>query len=68
MNYVYPKLANELLGTKFKIVPGYPGGTPIVLAEYVNQVWDSFAGAEPGADFTRIYPYVAENVDLGTAD
>jgi tripartite-type tricarboxylate transporter receptor subunit TctC len=31
-NYVYPKLANELLGTKFKIVTGYPGGTPIVLA------------------------------------
>jgi tripartite-type tricarboxylate transporter receptor subunit TctC len=32
MNYIYPKLANELLGTRFKIVSGYPGGTPIILA------------------------------------
>jgi tripartite-type tricarboxylate transporter receptor subunit TctC len=32
MNFVYPKLANELLGTKFKIITGYPGGTPINLA------------------------------------
>ncbi|HEY7299998.1 MAG TPA: hypothetical protein VH684_18995 [Xanthobacteraceae bacterium] len=32
MNYIYPKLANELLGTRFKIVTGYAGGGPIVLA------------------------------------
>ena len=32
--------------------------TPVILSERVNQVWDGFAGAEPGADFTRIYPYV----------
>jgi tripartite-type tricarboxylate transporter receptor subunit TctC len=32
MNYVYPKLANELLGTRFKIVTGYAGATHINLA------------------------------------
>ncbi|HEY3642794.1 MAG TPA: hypothetical protein VGL31_17010 [Xanthobacteraceae bacterium] len=32
MNYVYPKLANEFLGTRFKIVTGYAGATHINLA------------------------------------
>ena len=32
MNYVYPKLANEFLGTRFKIVTGYGGATHINLA------------------------------------
>jgi tripartite-type tricarboxylate transporter receptor subunit TctC len=32
MNYVYPKLANVFLGTRFKIVSGYQGGTRIMLA------------------------------------
>ncbi len=31
-NYVYPKLMKELLGAKFKIITGYPGGAPIDLA------------------------------------
>src|SRR5207248_8921202 len=28
-NYIYPKLTNELLGTKFKIVTGYQGASAI---------------------------------------
>jgi 3-hydroxyisobutyrate dehydrogenase-like beta-hydroxyacid dehydrogenase len=35
--------------------------TPVILSERVNQVWDGFAGAEPGVDFTRIYPYVRDS-------
>ncbi len=31
-NFVYPKLMKELLGAKFKIITGYPGGAPIDLA------------------------------------
>ena len=31
-NFIYPKLANELLGTKFKIVLGYAGGAGMNLA------------------------------------
>jgi tripartite-type tricarboxylate transporter receptor subunit TctC len=31
-NYVYPKLVKELVGAKFKIITGYPGGAPIDLA------------------------------------
>jgi tripartite-type tricarboxylate transporter receptor subunit TctC len=29
---IYPKMANALLGAKFKIVPGYPGSTEVLLA------------------------------------
>jgi tripartite-type tricarboxylate transporter receptor subunit TctC len=54
MNYVYPKLANELLGTKFKIVAGYPGGTPIILALERGEVegrgsnpWSEWKASKP---------------------
>jgi 3-hydroxyisobutyrate dehydrogenase-like beta-hydroxyacid dehydrogenase len=33
-------------------------GTPYVLGKETEAVWEGFAQAEPGADFTRIYPYV----------
>ena len=32
--------------------------TPYVLGKETEAVWEGFAQAEPGADFTRIYPYV----------
>jgi tripartite-type tricarboxylate transporter receptor subunit TctC len=31
-SYQFPKIANGVLGTKFKIIPGYPGGNDIDLA------------------------------------
>jgi tripartite-type tricarboxylate transporter receptor subunit TctC len=37
-NYIYPQLANELLGTKFRIVTGYSGGNSINLAMERNEV------------------------------
>src|SRR6201991_326008 len=49
MNYLYPKLANELLGTKFKIVTGYPGGTPIILALERGEV--EGRGSNPWSDW-----------------
>ena len=30
--HAYPKLLNAVLGTKFKVVPGYPGSTQVMLA------------------------------------
>jgi 3-hydroxyisobutyrate dehydrogenase len=33
-------------------------GTPTVLGPVTAAVWDRFAADEPGADFTRIYPFV----------
>jgi 3-hydroxyisobutyrate dehydrogenase-like beta-hydroxyacid dehydrogenase len=33
-------------------------GSPSVLGEVTAEVWERFAAVEPGADFTRIYPYV----------
>jgi len=33
-------------------------GCPAALAELTASIWERFAGAEPGADFTRIYPFV----------
>jgi 3-hydroxyisobutyrate dehydrogenase len=32
---------------------------PAVLGPITAAVWDRFAAAEPGADFTRIFPFVA---------
>jgi tripartite-type tricarboxylate transporter receptor subunit TctC len=29
---IYPRLLNDLIGTKFNIVPGYPGGVEVMLA------------------------------------
>lgn len=54
MNFVYPKLANELLGTKFKIVPGYPGGTPIVLALERGEV--EGRGSNPWSEWKATKP------------
>ena len=31
---------------------------PSVLGRVTASVWERFAVAEPGADFTRIYPFV----------
>jgi 3-hydroxyisobutyrate dehydrogenase len=36
-------------------------GSPEVLSERISQVWDDFAAAAPGTDFTRIYPYVRDS-------
>jgi tripartite-type tricarboxylate transporter receptor subunit TctC len=48
ITYFYPAVMNELLGTKFKIVTGYPGGNAINLAmergevEARNNTWSSW--------------------------
>ncbi len=34
-------------------------GVPSVLGNVTASVWERFAAEEPGADFTRIYPFVA---------
>jgi hypothetical protein len=54
MNYVYPKLANEFLGTKFKIVSGYAGATPIVLALERGEV--EGRGSNPWSEWKSIKP------------
>ncbi len=33
-------------------------GTAARLADQINQIWSEFDQSEPGADFTRIYPYI----------
>src|SRR6478672_2749797 len=46
--FIYPQMMNEFLGTKFKIVTGYPGGNQINLAmergevEARNNTWSSW--------------------------
>jgi tripartite-type tricarboxylate transporter receptor subunit TctC len=48
ITFTYPALMNDLLGTKFKIVTGYPGGNEINLAmergevEARNNTWSSW--------------------------
>ena len=48
-NYIYPKLTNELLGTKFKIVSGYKGAAPIKLALERGEVQGH--GSNPWSDW-----------------
>lgn len=49
----YPKALNELAGTKFKIVAGYPGGNPVNLAMERGEVggrvnsWASWKATKP---------------------
>jgi tripartite-type tricarboxylate transporter receptor subunit TctC len=53
ITYFYPAMMNELLGTKFKIVTGYPGGNAINLAmergevEARNNTWSSWKATRP---------------------
>jgi tripartite-type tricarboxylate transporter receptor subunit TctC len=53
-NYIYPKLTNELLGTKFKIVSGYQGATPIKLALERGEVEGH--GSNPWSDWKMSRP------------
>ena len=53
ITFTYPAMMNELLGTKFKIVTGYPGGNQINLAmergevEARNNTWSSWKATKP---------------------
>ena len=48
ITFIYPQMMNEFLGTKFKVVTGYPGGNQINLAmergevEARNNTWSSW--------------------------
>jgi tripartite-type tricarboxylate transporter receptor subunit TctC len=48
----YPKALNELIGTKFKVVPGYPGGNEITLALERGEV-EGYCGWALGSIMTR---------------
>src|SRR5262245_38510417 len=53
ITYIYPSMMNEYLGTKFKIVTGYPGGNQINLAmergevQARNNTWSSWKATRP---------------------
>ncbi|HEY8579569.1 MAG TPA: hypothetical protein VIL72_06755 [Beijerinckiaceae bacterium] len=53
ITYSFPAMLNEFLGTKFKIVPGYPGGNEINLAmergevQARNNTWSSWKVTKP---------------------
>ena len=52
--------ANSLMSKDLKLYLGAVEalGAPSVLGRVTESVWGRFATAEPGADFTRIYPFV----------
>lgn len=66
---VYPRLLNALLGTKFQLVSGYPGGNEITLAIERNEVqgrctwsWSSLKTTRPDwveGRFIRILAQIA---------
>jgi 3-hydroxyisobutyrate dehydrogenase-like beta-hydroxyacid dehydrogenase len=52
--------ANVLMSKDLRLYLGAveAQGAPTVLGPVTAQVWERFAEMEPGADFTRIYPFV----------
>ncbi|MBV8220191.1 MAG: NAD(P)-dependent oxidoreductase [Solirubrobacterales bacterium] len=52
--------ANSLMAKDLRLYLRAAGrqGTPSALGHVTAEVWERFAAAEPGADFTRIYPFV----------
>ena len=55
----YPKALNELLGTKFKIVSGYPGGNEITLALERGEV-EGYCGWALGSIKTRAPEWIRD--------
>jgi tripartite-type tricarboxylate transporter receptor subunit TctC len=55
----YPKALNELLGTKFKIVSGYPGGNEITLALERGEV-EGYCGWALGSIRTRAPDWIRD--------
>jgi tripartite-type tricarboxylate transporter receptor subunit TctC len=55
----YPKVLNELLGTKFKIVMGYPGGNEITLALERGEV-EGYCGWALGSIKTRAPEWIRD--------
>jgi tripartite-type tricarboxylate transporter receptor subunit TctC len=55
----YPKVLNELLGTKFKIVSGYPGGNEITLALERGEV-EGYCGWALGSIKTRAPDWIRD--------
>ncbi|MFZ0248650.1 MAG: NAD(P)-dependent oxidoreductase [Acidimicrobiales bacterium] len=53
--------ANSLMAKDMRLYIGAveAQGAPSVLGSVTASVWERFAAEEPGADFTRIYPFVA---------
>jgi 3-hydroxyisobutyrate dehydrogenase-like beta-hydroxyacid dehydrogenase len=52
--------SNSLMSKDLKLYLGAveAQGAPSVLGKITEAVWERFAEAEPGVDFTRIYPFV----------
>jgi tripartite-type tricarboxylate transporter receptor subunit TctC len=55
----YPKLLNELIGTKFKVVTGYPGGNEISLAMERGEV-DGHCGLSWGSVKSRLASWLRD--------
>jgi tripartite-type tricarboxylate transporter receptor subunit TctC len=55
----YPKALNELIGTKFKIVSGYPGGNEITLALERGEV-EGYCGWALGSIKTRAPEWIRD--------
>jgi 3-hydroxyisobutyrate dehydrogenase-like beta-hydroxyacid dehydrogenase len=53
--------ANSLMSKDLKLYLGAVAalGAPSVLGTVTESVWEQFAAADPGVDFTRIFPFVA---------
>jgi tripartite-type tricarboxylate transporter receptor subunit TctC len=56
----FPLVLNEVLGTKFKVVPGYPGSQEALLAIETGEVDGHVSGGSSAAFRGRVDPLVAQ--------
>lgn len=56
--FVFPRVLNELLGTKFKIVEGYPGSQEALLAVEQGEVDGHVSGGSSASLRARIDPWI----------
>ncbi|MBX9738979.1 MAG: hypothetical protein K2X62_02855 [Beijerinckiaceae bacterium] len=57
---MFPLMLNEVLGTRFKVVPGYPGSQEALLAVENGEVDGHVSGGSSAAFRGRINPLVAQ--------
>ena len=50
--------ANTLMAKDLGLYLAAVGSRPGTIGGVTAEIWDRFASAEPGADFTRIYPFI----------
>src|SRR4029079_10055323 len=56
---ILPRILNELIGTKFKVIPGYPGSMEAIVAMERNEVDGRYSPGWAGPEANKVNDLVA---------